>query len=84
MADGTLTITITGDNATKLEERAKALGLPAQSVVVDMIGRMMDDGTGLQREPTAPQDYDGPYVELEDALADFDAELERRLAARAG
>ncbi len=31
---------------------------------------------------TTPADYDGPYTELDDALADFDVELERRLASR--
>lgn len=84
MADGALTITITGEDATKLEERARALGLAPEPMLLDMIGRMIDDGAGLNRSPTSPTDYDGPHVELEDALAEFDAELERRLAARHG
>jgi len=53
-------------------------------MVLDMIGRMIDAGGGLDRSPTSPTDYGGPYVELEDALAEFDAELERQLAARHG
>jgi hypothetical protein len=31
---------------------------------------------------TTPADYGGPYVELEEALDAFDAELDRRLASR--
>lgn len=84
MADGALTFTITGETVAKLEERAKALGLAPELVVSDMIGRMMDDGAGLHRAATGPEDYEGPFVELEDALAEFSAELERRLAARHG
>ena len=84
MAFGALTITITGDDAAKLEERARALGLSPEPMLLDMIGRMIDDGAGLDRMPTSQSDYDGPYVELEDALTEFSAELDRRLAARNG
>ena len=33
---------------------------------------------------TTPADYEGPFVELDKALDDFSAELERRLAGRSG
>ncbi len=84
MADGALTITITGEDAAKLEERARVLGLAPEPMVLDMIGRMIDDGEGLDRSSTSPTDYDGPYVELEDALTGLNTELELRLAARHG
>lgn len=49
---------------------------------------IVDKSTGGDALPaalqTTPEDYDGPHVELDEALDDFKAELERRLASRAG
>jgi hypothetical protein len=33
----------------------------------------------LSAQPTQPEDYEGPYVDLDEALDAFSAELESRL-----
>jgi hypothetical protein len=83
MADGALTITIPDIDAARIVERAEALGVTPEALALQMFSRMVDDGADLERPATASEDFDGPYIELEDALTEFSAELERRLAARA-
>lgn len=84
MPDGALNLTISEDTAQRLAERAQAVGLTPEALAAQMLGRLLDDPALSERPATRLEDYDGPYVDLEDALAAFDAELERRLAARAG
>lgn len=83
MADGALTITIPHSDAARLAERAEALGVTPEALALQMFSRLVDDGADLERPATASEDFDGPYIELEDALTAFSAELERRLSARA-
>ena len=45
--------------------------------------KLATESRDLVRPATRPEDYEGPFVELEDALTAFDAECERRLTKRA-
>lgn len=82
MADGNLTLKLDAYTSAKIEARAKSLGLDAEALLREMIGRMVGDDTVVARPSTVAGDYDGPYTELSEALTRFDAELERRLAFR--
>jgi hypothetical protein len=81
MADGALSLTLGDHTSARLAEKAKALGVSTEELAVQMLDHLVDDGP-LDRPATHPDDYDGPYVELEDALAAFSTELDRRLAAK--
>lgn len=39
---------------------------------------------GGANRPTTPEDYEGPFVDLDEALDDFSAELNRRRRSSAG
>lgn len=81
MADGALTITIPNEEAARIAERAQALGVSPEALALTMFTRLVNDGKAADRPATTSEDFEGPFVELEDALTEFSAELERRLAA---
>lgn len=81
MADSALKLTLDDYVSAKLAEKAKALGISPEVLASQMLGCLLNDGS-IDRPPTHPDDYDGPYTELEDALAEFSSELDRRLAAK--
>lgn len=81
MTYGDLNLTVSDYTASKLAEKAKALGVSPEDLAVQMLDHLVDDAP-VDRPATYPEDYEGPYVELEDALAAFSAELDRRLAAK--
>ena len=83
MADGAFNVELSEYTASKLVEKAKTLGLAPEALAADILDRLLDDSDSPSRPSTRPEDYDGPYVELEEALSAFDHELERRLANRA-
>jgi hypothetical protein len=83
MADGALNLTIAEDAALRLAERAQSAGVTPEVLAAEMLSRLLDEPATSSRPATRPEDYDGPYVELEDALAAFDQEFEQRLAKRA-
>jgi len=83
MADGALNLTLDDYTSAKLAEKAKALGVAPAVIAAEILHRALDDVIADPRPVTQPEDYKGPYVDLEDALSAFDHELERRLAKRA-
>ncbi|MFC0632779.1 hypothetical protein [Brevundimonas balnearis] len=82
MADGALKLTLNDPLASRLTKRADAAGLSPEAFVSEVLARLLDEADRMDRPPTRPEDYEGPYVELEDALGQFSAELDRRLASR--
>jgi hypothetical protein len=96
MADGehTLTLKITlGDPALRrLKERAEKLGMSLDDAVADIVEQQLfdyddydwgDDPENDPRTATTPHfDPNEPTYSLEEAMAHFDAELEKRLAAK--
>jgi len=84
MADGALKLSLPDDHAALLQAQATAAGMSPEALATELLGRLLDDPAGVSTPPTRPDDYEGPYVELDDALDAFSAELERRLADRAG
>jgi len=82
MPDGALNLTLSEEKTSRLAEEAKAAGLSPEALATELLNRLLDDPLASARPATTAADYDGPYVGLEEALTDFDAELDRRLAAR--
>ena len=81
MPDGALNLTLGDHTSARLAEKAKALGVSPEDLAVQMLDHLIDDAP-VDRPATHPEDYEGPYVELEDALAAFSTEVDRRLAAK--
>lgn len=84
MADGALKLSLPDDHAARLKAHAMAAGVSPEALATELLGRLLDDPSGVATPPTRPEDYEGPHVDLDDALDAFSAELERRLADRAG
>jgi len=84
MADGALKLNLNHISAARLESHAVAIGVSPEALAVEMLDRLLDDPLGLQAPASRPEDFDGPYVDLDEAIDEFSAELERRLASRAG
>jgi len=84
MADGALKLSLPDDHVARLKAQATAAGVSPEALATELLGRLLDDPSGAPSPPTRPEDYDGPYVDLDDALDAFSAELERRLADQAG
>jgi hypothetical protein len=96
MADGehTLKLEITlGDLALRhLRERAEKLGMTLDDAVADIVEQQLFDyddydwGDDPENDPrtatTPPFDPTEPTYSLEEAMARFDAALEKRLAAK--
>lgn len=87
MADGVLRLMLSEHTATKLAEKAKAMGVApeelANSVVEQAIAQWDRPADGFQEPEASAYDPDEPVYELEDVLSEFSAELERRLALKA-
>jgi len=84
MPDGALSLNLKHISAARLEAHAVAIGVSPAALAVEMLDRLLDDPRGLKAPATRPEDFDGPYVDLDEAMDEFSAELERRLASRAG
>jgi hypothetical protein len=84
MADGALKLSLPDIPAERLKAHATAAGMSPEALATELLGRLLEDPAGVSLPPTRPEDYAGPYVELDDALDAFSAELERRLAHRTG
>ena len=80
MADG-FDIHLNEDQARRLKAAAEASGVDPTTYVQQALERAMDDGEEARR--WAEYQRTGETIPLEDALAAFDAELERSLAKRA-
>jgi hypothetical protein len=89
MADGALNLTLDDYASAKLAERAKALDMSPEQLAAILLGQQLFDyedftwSNGDPREPAPPAEPNEPTHELEDVLAEFSAELDRRLAAKA-
>ena len=96
MADGELTLRLelklSEPAARHLKERAEKLGISLDAAAADVIEQMLFDyddydwGPDPENDPRTatiePFDPDAPTYSLDEAMALFDAELERRLAER--
>ena len=87
MADGALTLTFADDALASLAERAQAVGLTPQALATLMIEEGLADAwRWVGDDPRATQSNapaaDEVVYELNEVMDEFDAELERRLAAR--
>ncbi len=87
MPDGALTITLAEDTLATLAARAETLGVTSQQLAVLLVEEQLaeswtwvGDDPGLT--PSAPPGADDLAYELNDVMDEFDAELERRLAAQ--
>lgn len=83
MADGGLNVKLDKDAEARLTAMAEQAGVSPEALAGLMMHQLLDNPTGLVVPATSSSDYDGPYVELEDALDAFSTELHRRLAGRA-
>lgn len=96
MADGETTlkleVTLSGVAVRHLQERAEKLGLTLDAAAAEVIGQQLFDyedydwGDDPANDPRAatmpPYDPNEMTYSLEEAMAHFDAELTKRLAAR--
>lgn len=88
MADGALNVKLSEYSATKLAEKAKAMGVePSDLAAMLLDDRLVDynDFTwinGDPREPEPPYDPDEPTSSWEDVKARLLERLELKLAAR--
>jgi len=82
MPEGALNLTLSEENTARLAEEAKAAGLSPEALATELLSHLLDDPFATARPTTTPADYDGPCIGLNEALSEFDAELDRRLAAR--
>ncbi|MBU1326284.1 MAG: hypothetical protein KJ676_13700 [Alphaproteobacteria bacterium] len=89
MADGALNLTLDDYASAKLAEKAKALDMSPEQLAILLLGQQLFDHedftwmNGDPRKPLPPFDQNEPTYELEEVLAEFSAELDRRLAAKA-
>ena len=89
MADGALNLTLDDYASAKLAEKAKALDMSPEQLATLLLGQQLFDyedftwANGDPRKPLPPFDQHEPTYELEEVLAEFSAELDRRLAAKA-
>jgi len=82
MADGGLKIELDESLSERVKAAAEAAGRPAGEYAAELISKGLDDGWADTYASLAEYDRTGEYVDADVALADFRAELERRLAAR--
>lgn len=96
MADGEITyslqLKLSESAARQLRERADRLGLTLDAAAASVIEQTLFDyddydwGDDRENDPRTATvgsfEAEAPTVSLEEAMAAFDAELERRLAAR--
>lgn len=90
MLDGALNLTLSRETTDRLAVKARALGIAPEVLAT----RVLDEalfrdlpmtwiGDDPATTPPAQPSQTGSVFELEDVLAEFDAELERRLASKA-
>lgn len=104
MPDDALNITLSDDTASKLAEKAKAIGVSPEALAATLLEQALVESERWASSPhgiaeskpewvednlpeppkTQPEDYGGPYVDLDEALDNFSSELNRRLTSRAG
>jgi len=82
MADGGLNLSIDNDLAKRLRAAADAAGESVQDYAINALKAATDDGWAETHASLAEYDRTGEYIDADVALANFRAELERRLAAR--
>ena len=80
MADG-FDIHLNEDQARRLKAAAEASGVDPSTYALQLLEQGLDDGEEARR--WVEYQRTGETIPLEDALAAFDAELERSLAKRA-
>lgn len=85
MADG-YEIHLDGERAERLAKAAEEAGVPVEDYALRLLDAGLGDASddGWAEADAAFDEYErtGEYVDAEAALAEFQAELERRLAAR--
>lgn len=90
MADGALTLSLDDDLARRISEAAKKAGVSEEALAVRLLDQQLFDygsvtwtGDDPRTTPSPPRRTDEPMYPLEEVLAEFDAELEKRLADEA-
>ncbi len=82
MADGNVNLSLSDKAAEALAQKAEQIGVSPAHLAKDVMEALLSDPAGSWRPKTTAEDYAGPYHELEDVLAEFNIELDRRLADR--
>lgn len=90
MADGALTLTLDDETAARLETAARQAGLTPEAYAAATLSDALEtwppgapyDTTEAERR-LAEYDRTGEYVSFEDWAADFEAEVEGMLKAKA-
>ena len=90
MADGAMTLSLDDDLARRISEAAKKAGVSEEDLAIRLLDQQLfdyDSGTWVggdpRTTPSPPPSPGEPMFPLEDVLAEFDAELEKRLADKA-
>ena len=84
MADGELTLKLDDETARRLQEAADAAGRPVAEFAADLISGGLPPDPHWREALEALEEYDrtGEGVSVEEALAEFRATLDERLAQR--
>lgn len=82
MADGELTLKLDDETARRLQEAADAAGRPVADYAAGLISEGLEDDADWAESLRRLEEYDrtGESVPLEEAMAVFHDELEKRLA----
>ena len=83
MVDGALNLLLDNTAAARLEALAEQAGMSPTELAKRMLDRLLENPEGAVIPEVHPSDFDGPYVELDEALNAFSTELHRRLASKA-